>query len=128
MRATPLSVWAHKLSTAKIEEVTKYDVNLTHSHQACVVAVSAYNVAIAHLINNLGDRKGAIEAVAKYLKESGDADVKEWFEEAMNAKDESEMISASPHKIGWIRIAFTFSFYFLKQGYSFEKTIEVMLW
>ena len=72
MRITPLSVWAHKLSPEKIHEVTKLDVSMTHCHKSCVAAVTAYNVAIAHLLKHLGDREGAIMAATNYLLEHGD--------------------------------------------------------
>ena len=46
----------------------------------------------------------------------------------MEATSEGQLFPASPEKIGWVRIAFTFAFYFLKQKeYSFEKAIELML-
>ena len=61
MRATPLSVYWYGLPDDKIYEFTKKDVNLTHSHPIAVQTVTWYNLAIAHLLNNFEDYKGAIK-------------------------------------------------------------------
>ena len=67
MRTTPLSVYCHKLSDGEIYEFTKMDVSLTHSHENVVHATTCYNIAIAHLLNNFGDSKGAIDRVDSYI-------------------------------------------------------------
>ena len=67
MRATPMPVYCHKLDEDGIFEFTKLDVNLTHTNMTAVHSVTMYNIAIVHLLNNFGDRKGAIEKVEQYI-------------------------------------------------------------
>ena len=68
MRATPLSVYWHKLSNEEIYKWTELDVNLTHTNPVAVYSVVCYNIAIAHLLQNFGDHRGAVRRVHKYVK------------------------------------------------------------
>ena len=69
MRATPLAVYCHKLNNEEIYKNTKLDVNLTHTNQTVLYSVIWYNIAIAHLLNNFDDYKGAIERVDQYISD-----------------------------------------------------------
>ena len=127
MRTTPLSVYCHKLSDDEIYRFTKMDVNLTHSHKIVVYATTCYNIAIAHLINNFGDSEGAINRVDKYIENLKKADeLKHHWSKIMDAKDENELIRADK-KIGYIMIAFTYAFFYLKNNFTYQDAIESML-
>ena len=103
------------------------DVNLTHSHKIVVYATTCYNIAIAHLINNFGDSEGAINRVDKYIENLKKADeLKHHWSKIMNAKDENELIRADK-KIGYIMIAFTYAFFYLKNNFTYQDAIESML-
>lgn len=67
MRATPLSVYLYKLNDSKIYEYTKKEVNLTHVNDVALYAVVCYNIAISHLLSNLGDSEGAFERVNTFI-------------------------------------------------------------
>ena len=65
-----MSVYLNMLSDEEIYSKTKLDVNLTHTNLTAVFAVAWYNIAIAHLLNNLGDYKGAIDRVDHFVSNS----------------------------------------------------------
>jgi len=68
MRATPLSVYCYNQDDETIYEWTKLDVELTHSHEVALFSVVCYNIAIAHLLNNFGDYKGAYKRANDYVE------------------------------------------------------------
>ena len=103
MRATPLSVYLYVLDVDKIYEFTKKDVNLTHSHPITIHAVTWYNIAIAHLLNNFDDYEGAINTVNEYIRQIEDKNwanfIKIW-KQTKKATSEEDLITAK-EKIGY---------------------------
>lgn len=126
MRATPLSVFCYKLSNDKIYEYTKKDVNLTHTDVIALNCVVCYNIAIAHLLNNFGDAEGAIQRVDDYVQTLPYKKFIEIWEDIVLAKNESDLIVADKN-IGYVVIAFSYAFFYLKKNYSYEKAINDML-
>lgn len=128
MRITPLGVYCHKLTDPnEIYTLTKLDVNLTHGDKSCVQAVTCYNIAISYLLRNLGDADGAITTVNEYISTiDGCEDLKENWEKVMNAESESDLIPATKH-IGFILIAFSYSFFYLKQNVSYDEALRKTL-
>ena len=126
MRTTPLAVFCHKLDDIQIYECTKKDVNLTHTHEIAILATTCYNIAIAHLLNNLGDAKGAIERVDNYVKFVDNSEFNEHWTKILEAKDEDDLIRAD-RLIGFIIIAFSYAFFYLKKDYTYENAIRSML-
>ena len=126
MRTTPLAVFCHKLKDEQIYELTKKDVNLTHTHEIAILATTCYNIAIAHLLNNFGDAKGAIERVGNYVKSVDNSEFKDRWRKMMEAENEDDLIRAD-RLIGFIMIAFSYAFYYLKNDYTYEKAINNML-
>ena len=59
MRITPLIFWARDLKEECFAKVIREDVILTHSNVVAQEATIVYSIAIKHLINSPGDRKGA---------------------------------------------------------------------
>jgi len=59
MRITPLIFWARNLKDIPFANVIREDAMLTHSNAVAQDATIVYAIAIKHLINNPGDRKGA---------------------------------------------------------------------
>jgi ADP-ribosyl-[dinitrogen reductase] hydrolase len=102
MRATPLSVYCRNKDDDDIYKLTKIDVCLTHTHPCVVQTVTCYSIAIAHLINNKGDSKGAIKRVDNYILKSIEADemgqcedlIENW-NSIFDAVDESDLIKAN---------------------------------
>ena len=126
MRTTPLAVFCHKLKDANIHELTKKDVNLTHSHEIVVYATTCYNIAIAHLLNNPGDAKGAIERAGDYVYDINDSDFIDHWANIVFVKREEDLIRADK-LIGFIIIAFSYAFFYLKNDYTYEQAINNML-
>ena len=104
MRATPLSVYLYGLNVDQIYDFTKRDVRLTHSHPITIHAVTCYNIAIAYMLNNFEDFKGAIDRVDEYIKAIDDEkcqDLKDIWDQTKKAEWEEELITAKC-KIGYI--------------------------
>lgn len=126
MRTTPLAVYCYKLDNQHIYECTKKDVNLTHSNEVAVQAVTAYNIAIAHLLNNFGDSEGAYEKARNYVDSSNSTLLHEYWKAIDSAKDESDLIPATEN-IGFIMIAFSYAFFYLRQDYDYKTVLAKTL-
>ena len=97
---------------------------MTHSNPNALIAVAAYNIGIAHLLNNPGDRSGTIEKVDNYLKEYDSLPLyKEWWlEDVMQGR-----LCNCQKKIGWIRLAFTYAFHYLKNDWTYKDSMQDIL-
>lgn len=121
MRITPLAVFCHNLSKEDLKLAVYLQTYLTHSNEIALEACFLYCLAIQHLIKNPNDNKGAYE---KAKKES--ILLKTWFDEI-----ESQRFPNSKEKIGWLKIAFTHAFSFLKKANEckyediLRKTLEL---
>ena len=127
MRITPMAVFCHKLDDKQIYECTKKDVNLTHSHEIALHATVCYNIAIAHLLNNFGDAEGAIDRADNYVKSVDNSEFTKHWKKIMKADNEKELIRADK-MIGFIIIAFSYAFYYLKNDYTYQEAINNMLY
>lgn len=125
MRATPLSVYCHRITDARlIAYLTKLDVSLTHSHPTAIQCVTYYNIAISYLLRNPGDFEGAIATLDECLQELGaEKDLAEAWKTIKSATDESELIPANKN-IGYVVIAFSYAFFYLKQNLEFTEALK----
>merc|ERR1712187_920324 len=103
MRCTPLAAWgvSRKLKLEAIAQAAREDAQLSHSNDIMLAANAAYVVAVAHLIQNPGDRVGTFKVLNDWLKsekskakgnasatEFGAIDaVEEWLQEATGTED-----------------------------------------
>lgn len=60
MRATPLAVWGHRLSTEQLAAAAREDCRLTHPNQSCRVITPAAAAAV-HLEVFQNDAKSIIQ-------------------------------------------------------------------
>lgn len=118
MRITPLAVASAKLSEEDAVRWAKADARMTHPHITCTEVNAAYVLAIRHLILNAGDSEGAITVAYNYLQASSN-EASEWLEDAL----EGNLPDAHP-QAGYVRIAFTYAFYHLKQRSSFRSALS----
>lgn len=118
MRASPLGVVAAALSEQVAVRIAMEDAHLTHPNKSCAVANAAYVLAIRHLIQNPGDRVGAVAAAQRFLQ-GMDSEVAGWLEDAING----DLPLAWPFA-GFVRIAFTYAFFHLNQGSSYRAAIS----
>ena len=118
MRITPLAVASAKYSEEDAVRFAKVDSRMTHPHVTCGEVNAAYVLAIRHLVLNPGDSEGAVTAAYNYLQSSMN-EAAEWMENAIDG----DLPDAHP-QAGYVRIAFTYAFYHLKQRSSFRAALS----
>lgn len=118
MRITPLAVASAKYSEEDAVRFAIADSRMTHPHVTCGEVNAAYVLAIRHLILNPGDSEGAVATAYNYLQSTMN-EAAEWMENAING----DLPDAHP-QAGYVRIAFTYAFYHLKQRSSFRAALS----
>jgi ADP-ribosylglycohydrolase/fructose-1,6-bisphosphatase/inositol monophosphatase family enzyme len=107
MRASPLGVFAHRLSPREAAELARLDSALTHPHPVCGDSVAAFAVAVSQAIDR-GD--GAEAAYAAALQ---------WAKDAPAASPVRKALEAAAHTAprcdgssqGWVLIALQNAFH-----------------
>ena len=124
-----MAVYCHGCSENEIYEYTKLDVELTHSHPYVLYSVVWYNIAIAHLINNPGDVEGAKEKVTMYLMRNEDDQWRDFWDDWLDLIEFTDLKDLPPanKNIGWVKIAFSYAFFYLFNGYKYEDAIRDIL-
>ncbi len=122
MRATPIGIWGHRLKVIELASFAKVDSQLSHPNKSCCGAVACYAIAIAHLINNPGERQQAFESAKKWAESEAPYEVGDWLDDAENKTD----IPYQP-KIGFVKIAFTHAFRHLLIGSTYDEAIRETL-
>jgi ADP-ribosyl-[dinitrogen reductase] hydrolase len=122
MRATPIGIWGHRLKTNDLALIARVDSRLSHPNKSCRDAVACYSIAIAHLMNHQGDRKGAMEKVIEWADDNAVAEVCHWLDDA---RDNVE-VPYHP-QIGFIKIAFTHAFRHLWLGTDYLEALKETL-
>lgn len=122
MRAAPLGVWGRHLPAAAIADCARQDSSLSHPNPSCWQAVACYSVAIAHLLNHLGDRQGALAAAQQWANGNANAEVQGWLADAA----QNRPVAYTP-QIGFVRIGFTHAFRHLGLGTSFVEALAETL-
>jgi ADP-ribosylglycohydrolase len=117
MRATPLAIAACKLNITDTIKIAYQDCALTHPNPACLDATAAYVLTIRHLIQTPGDSEGALNTATEFLS-TGHVEVNQWLDDAMN----HQLPDAHP-LAGFVRYAFTYAFFHLKQRSHFEEAL-----
>jgi ADP-ribosyl-[dinitrogen reductase] hydrolase len=118
MRITPLAVASAKYSEEDAVRFAIVDSRMTHPHVTCGEVNAAYVLAIRHLILNPDDSEGAVAVAYNYLKNKMN-EAAEWMENAIDG----DLPDAHP-QAGYVRIAFTYAFFHLKQRSSFRVALS----
>lgn len=121
MRATPLGIISAGLSPEAAAEVARQDARLTHPNETCQHATAAYVLAIRHLILHPGDAKGAFAAAKTYAQNNSE-EVTGWIESIITRKPGPAYPLA-----GFVKHAFSYAFYHLRCGSSFEQALTQTL-
>jgi ADP-ribosyl-[dinitrogen reductase] hydrolase len=119
MRAAPLGILAHGVSTQEAADMARADAALTHPHPVCLDATAAFVVAVAHAIAR---GTGAVPCYEAALR---------WAHEAAA---EPTVISALEHAAveapvcegasqGWVLVALQNAFYELLHASSLEAGV-----
>lgn len=122
MRATPLGVWGHRLRDEELAWYAEQDSGLSHPNPSCVDAVTAYVLAVAHLVLRPGDTAGAFARARAWVEAEAEAEVRVWLSEA-----EANVAPAYSPMAGFARIAFTHAFRHLRLGSGYEEAIRETL-
>lgn len=120
MRLAPLIIYGHRLKQAELVRLVQQDAALSHCHQTCQDANAVYAIAVAHLLNNPNDSKGASEAADSYVSSNAcEDDVKDWL---VQSKTDCSNLKCT-ELIGFVKWAFILSFWHLLNVSTFEEAI-----
>jgi ADP-ribosyl-[dinitrogen reductase] hydrolase len=125
MRATPLCVWAHRLSAVDAGAAGAADSSLSHPNASAAGANAAYVAAVAHLVGHPGDADGALSAADAALAAGGAAyaEPTAWLADAR-----AGVVVPSWPQDGFVKIAFSHAFRHLKLRTPYRDAIaEVLL-
>jgi fructose-1,6-bisphosphatase/inositol monophosphatase family enzyme/ADP-ribosylglycohydrolase len=117
MRASPLGVFAHRLSPSEAAALARADSALTHPSPVCGDSVAAFVVAVSHAI---GEGDGPEAAYAAALR---------WAKEAPAASAVTKALEAAAHAAprcdgssqGWVLIALQNAFHELLHSRTVEE-------
>ena len=124
MRITPLCIWASKLSRDDLIKAVREETRLTHPNETAINASIAYVYTIQHLLNNKGDYKGAYKKCQEIVDHLGDSELQSWME---NIDKGEEKLPQANHLIGWAKIAFSYSVFYLKYNMNYSEAMRDLL-
>ena len=122
MRAAPLGIWSHRFTPVDIGEFARLESCLSHPNPSCWQAVACYTIAIAHLLQHLGDRDGAFAQAVHWANEHASSEVQSWLADAQN----NVHVPYEP-QIGFVRIGFTHAFRHLQLGTHYMDALRETL-
>ena len=122
MRATPLGIWGHHYSPSDIANFARQDSCLSHPNESCWQAVACYSIAIAHLVDHLGDRQGAFLLARQWAKGHAVPEVNQW----LGMAESNEAVAYEP-LIGFVQIGFVHAFRHLLLETPFIDAIKETL-
>ena len=85
----PVAVWTHRLPQKQLLTYTFKTIEHCTSAIEVIGAVSAYCVALAHLLANHGDRSGALDAAREFVVAFQNETLTDWLDKALGASDPS---------------------------------------
>ncbi len=123
MRITPLCVWTSKLTKEEIIKAVREETRLTHPNRTAQNVSIAYVYTINYLLNHPGDYKNAYEEckdlVFNRLK---DNEIINWLFDL-----EDGLLPLANETMGWAKIAFIYSLYFLRGNRPYKEAMIKML-
>lgn len=122
MRITPMAVWGSQLSNEDLYKAVHLQTYFTHSNKVAIDSAYLYCLAIKMILNGVNDGQYVYSEIKKEAKRLNMKTITEWFKEL----DRHELPIATS-KIGWLKIAFLYSFYYLKQNSDYEFALRDIL-
>ena len=125
MRASPLGVWAAKVTMQEAVEAARLDAQLTHPNLTCQWAAAAYALAIRHLMFHPGQGDGAFEVAHDAVRgqtDEGAQEVLSWLEDARSGK-----LPDFHPQAGFVRIGFTHAFSHLLRQTPYKAALKETL-
>jgi len=112
MRMAPLAIWCAKLEKIEdLERAVREELSLTHPNETIHEAGICHCIAIRHLLRNPFDTRGAFTLVEQWVKKKGGAAIRDWWKHVENENFVDATVS-----MGWLKIAWTYEFLYLKKG------------
>jgi ADP-ribosyl-[dinitrogen reductase] hydrolase len=118
MRASPLGIYAHALDPRAAAELAHQDSRITHPNPACLDAVAAYVIAIAHALRAGDGPEAAYGAAIRWADGEGTFRVREALRRAA-----SEPVVCDGETEGYVLIALQNAFYELLHAPSLEAGV-----
>lgn len=126
MRAPPLAIWGHRLSTSQLAACARQEAALTHPSLEPGNAVATYDIAIAHLIRCPGDGAGALRAANTWADALPDnLAVQSWLREAAGMTELPGREGL--YSVAWVKWPFQLAFMHLRLGTGFEAGLKAAL-
>ncbi|HAI68720.1 MAG TPA: hypothetical protein DCM38_04690 [Gammaproteobacteria bacterium] len=122
MRIAPLGIWGSRLDDNELAQCAIKESSLSHPNDSCCHAVACYVIAIASLIENLGQRNKAFNRVTRWANQNANQEVRSWLQQAKNNID----VPYHP-QVGFIKIAFIHAFRHLLLGTRYRDAIRETL-
>jgi len=122
MRITPLCIWASKLSREDLIKAVQEETKLTHPNKTAINTSVAYVYTIQHLLNNKGDFAGAYKKCQEIVEYLEDGELRGWMDNI-----DQEKLPPADKNIGWARIAFSYSLFYLKNNMSYDAAMRDLL-
>jgi len=123
MRCAPLGIWGRQLPPEKLADYAMADSRLSHANESCCHAVACYVIAIASLIQNLGDKVTAFNQVINWANQHACQEVRRWLQQS------KDNVAVPYHpQAGFIKIAFVHAFRHLLLDTPFEEALQETLY
>jgi ADP-ribosylglycohydrolase len=123
MRCAPLGIWGSQLPPEKLADYAIADSRLSHANESCCHAVACYVIAIASLIENLGDNVKAFKQAVNWANQHACQEVRRWLQQA------KENVDVPYHpQAGFIKIAFVHAFRHLLLDTPFQEALQETLY
>lgn len=123
MRATPLAVWLSKMESEDDMYTAVYlQSYFTHCNKVAIDSCFLYCLAIKYILNGNTDSADVFNKVKRVADIRGMEQMVEWFNEI-----ENDNLPDPTKAIGWLKIAFCYAFYYLKQNTSYMDAMHDIL-
>ena len=123
MRISPLIVFCVNLETDDdILEAVENEISLTHPDTKVVKAAQAFVLAIVYIIRT-SDPQLAYSKAEDFVKNKSNCEdlYKFWWQEVV---EKDVVMEASGKQMGWVKIAWTYAFLFLKNWTKQKEQAE----
>lgn len=122
MRISPLGVWGYQRDNLVLANYAQQDSLLSHANESCCQSVACYTLAIASLMQDLGNREVAFEQVQHWATVYANSEVRNWLDAAQQNFNQPYHPQS-----GFIKIAFIHAFRHLILGTPYKEAIRETL-
>ena len=133
MRLTPLPICYHRCIDEQIARLAAVDAQMSHPNPTCQLANALYAIAVASFIRRPRDSRAALQRVTAHMQHvrsmpSTDVaavnEVQSWLTAAEEAASGSGELEEAEQQAGFVKHAFSLSFYHLIKGSTYEAAMR----